>query len=68
MLQNVTVKAKRRYFTNDNWRWKNEAYGKQYATIYYNADRELDNILDRGEPVPRTIDQIWTSMDLKNIK
>ena len=35
-----------------------EAYGKQYATIYYNADRELDNILDRGEPVPRTIDFI----------
>ena len=58
VLQNVTVKAKRRYFTNDNWRWKNEAYGKQYATIYYNADRELDNILDRGEPVPRTIDFI----------
>ena len=53
VLQNVTVKAKRkRYFTNDDWRWKNEAYGKQYATIYYNADRELDDILDRGEPVP----------------
>ena len=59
VLQNVTVKAKRkRYFTNDDWRWKNEAYGKQYATIYYNADRELDNILDRGEPVPRTVDFI----------
>ena len=64
VLQNVTVKAKRkRYFTNDNWRWKNEAYGKQYATIYYNADRELDNILDRGEPVPRTIDFIRDKLD-----
>ena len=52
VLQNVTVKAKRRYFTNDDWRWKNEAYGKQYASLYYNVDRELDNILDRGEPVP----------------
>ena len=52
VLQNVTVKAKRRYFTNDDWRWKNEAYGKQYASLYYNADRELDDILDRGEPVP----------------
>ncbi len=63
VLQNVTVKAKRkRYFTNDDWRWKNEAYGKQYATIYYNADRELDNILDRGEPVPRTIDFIWDKL------
>ena len=63
VLQNVTVKAKRkRYFTNDDWRWKNEAYGKQYATIYYNADRELDNILDRGEPVPRTVDFIWDKL------
>ena len=63
VLQNVTVKAKRkRYFTNDNWRWKNEAYGKQYATIYYNADRELDNILDRGEPVPMTVDFIWDKL------
>ena len=63
VLQNVTVKAKRkRYFTNDDWRWKNEAYGKQYATIYYNADRELDNILDRGKPVPRTVDFIWDKL------
>ncbi|MBO4430429.1 MAG: hypothetical protein J5790_03710, partial [Bacteroidaceae bacterium] len=52
VLQNVTVKAKRRYFTNDDWRWKNEAYGKQYASLYYNIDRELDDILDKGEPVP----------------
>ena len=58
VLNNVTVKAKRRYFTNDDWRYKNEAYGKIYASLYYNADRELDNILDRGEPVPRTIDFI----------
>ena len=62
ILQNVTVKAKRRYFTNDDWRWKNEAYGKQYATIYYDADRELDNILDRGEPVPKTIDFIRSKL------
>ncbi|MBO7580347.1 MAG: hypothetical protein J6T38_02350 [Bacteroidaceae bacterium] len=59
VLQNVTVKArKKRYFTNDDWLWKNEAYGKQYATIYYDADKELDKILDRGEPVPRTIEFI----------
>ena len=52
VLQNVTVKAKRRYFTNDDWRYKNESYGKLYASFYYNVDRELDNILDRGEPIP----------------
>ena len=48
VLQNVTVKAKRRYFTNDDWRFKNEAYGRQYATLYYDIDKELDDILDRG--------------------
>ncbi|MBO7592960.1 MAG: carboxypeptidase-like regulatory domain-containing protein [Bacteroidaceae bacterium] len=52
LIQNVTVKAKKRYFTNDNWRFKNEAYGRKYATLHYNIDRELDNILDRGEPEP----------------
>jgi hypothetical protein len=52
VLQNVTVKAKRKYFTNDDWRYKNEAYGKQYASFYYDVDRELDNILDGGEPIP----------------
>ena len=50
VLQNVTVKAKKRYFTNDDWRYKNEAYGKQYATLYYDIDKELEKILDRGEP------------------
>ena len=52
VLQNVTVKAKRRYFTNDDWRWKNEAYGRQYATLHYDIDKELEKILDRGEPEP----------------
>ena len=50
VLQNVTVKAKKRYFTNDDWRYKNEAYGRQYATLYYDIDKELEKILDRGEP------------------
>ena len=52
VLQNVTVKAKKRYFVNDDWRWKNEAYGRQYATLYYDIDKELEKILDRGEPEP----------------
>ena len=56
LLQNVTVKAKKRYFTNDDWKYKNEAYGRRYATLYYNIDRELDNILDKGEPVPPLLD------------
>ena len=52
VLQNVTVKAKRRYFTNDDWMYKNEEYGKINASLYYNSEREVDNMLDKGEPVP----------------
>ena len=62
VLQNVTVKAKKRYFTNDNWRYKNEDYGKQYASIYYDVDRVVDNYLDKGEPVPMIMEFI-----MKNI-
>ena len=52
VLQNVTVKAKKRYFTNDDWRYKNETFGRQYATLHYDMDKELDKILDRGESEP----------------
>ena len=52
LIKNVTVKAKRRYFTNDDWRYKNEAYGRRYATLHYDMDKELEKILDRGEPEP----------------
>ena len=52
VLQNVTVQAKRRYFTNDDWKYKNEAWGRQYATHHYDIDKELDAILDRGEAEP----------------
>ena len=56
VLQNVTVKAKRRYFTNDDWRYKNEAFGKQYAALYYNVDKEVENYRDRGEPLPKPLE------------
>ena len=52
VLQNVTVKAKRRYFTNDDWQYKNEAWGRRWATLYYNIDKERDDILDLGLPEP----------------
>lgn len=51
LLQNVTVKAKR-YFTNDDFKYKNEDYARRWASIYYDIDRELDNIRDRGEAEP----------------
>lgn len=52
LLQNVTVKAKRRYFTNDEFKFKNENFARKWASIYYDIDRELDNIRDRGEEEP----------------
>lgn len=52
VLQDVTVRAKRRYFTNDDFVFKNENYGRRWASIYYDIDRELDNIRDLGEPEP----------------
>jgi len=52
VLQNVTVKAKRRYFTNDDWRYKDEGIGRQHASMFYDIDKELDKILDEGEAVP----------------
>ena len=64
VLQNVTVKAKRRYFTNDNWMYKNEAFGKIYASLYYNATREADKILDMGKPIPTTASFISDKINL----
>lgn len=51
LLKNVTVKG-RRYFTNDDWRYKNESYGSQYATLFYDIDKELDKWRDQGKEDP----------------
>lgn len=52
LLENVTIKAKKRYFTNDNWQYKNESYGSKYASLFYDIDKELDRIYDLGEEQP----------------
>lgn len=52
LLDNVTIKAKKRYFTNDNWQYKNESYGSSHASLYYDIDKELDKIYDLGETQP----------------
>lgn len=52
VLTNVTVKAKRRYFTNDDFQYRNESWARKDAAIFYDIDRELDNIRDRGEEEP----------------
>lgn len=52
LLNNVQVKAKKRYFINDNYMYKNENVGRKWAEFYYDIDRELDKILDEGKPSP----------------
>ncbi|MBQ2298614.1 MAG: hypothetical protein II278_04475, partial [Bacteroidaceae bacterium] len=64
VLQNVTVKAKRRYFTNDDYKYKNEAWGKIYASLYYDAARESDKILDMGKPIPSVDSFISSKINL----
>lgn len=56
VLENVTVK--KRYFTNDEWKFKNEAYGRRYATRYYDVDRERENALDKGEDDPYMLEYL----------
>ncbi len=62
LLQNVVVKSKRRYFTNDDWKYKNEQWGSAYATLYYDIDRERDDMADKGQEVP----DIFTFLCRKN--
>ncbi|MBO7570304.1 MAG: hypothetical protein J6T11_08165, partial [Bacteroidaceae bacterium] len=50
LLKEVVVKSKKRYFTNDDYMYKNEAWGRQYATLYYNIDLEREKMRDCGEP------------------
>lgn len=52
LLENVTVKARRQFFTNDDWTYKDESFGRQNATLFYDIEKELDKILDSGEPEP----------------
>lgn len=52
LLQNVTVKGKKRYFTNDNWMYKDESWGRDNAALFYDIDKEREDILDRGEKLP----------------
>ena len=63
LLKNVTVEGrkKRRYFTDsDNLFFKNENYGRQWASFYYNIDAELDKIRDKGETEPDIFDFLAT--------
>ena len=52
VIPQVTVKARRYWTSDDNIQWYNQREGRHWATVYYNAQQELDRILDRGEAMP----------------
>lgn len=52
LLQGVTVKGKKHYFTNDNWKYKDESWGRKNAALFYDIDKEREDILDKGERLP----------------
>ena len=52
VIPQVTVKARKKFFTNDNISWYSQRTGRHWASIYYNAVNELDKILDQGEAEP----------------
>lgn len=56
VIKNVTVRKKRRYFTNDDYLYKNESFGKMYANIYYDIDKVIDDYADKGESMPTLAD------------
>ena len=63
LIGNVTVKAKRKYFTNDDWKYKNEMYGRENATLFYDIDKEREDMLDMGEEIP----DIFSFLCRKNV-
>lgn len=63
LLENVTVKVMRRYFTNDDYVYKDEEYGRTYAALYYNIDREVDKLRDEGKFVPPIYEFILKKLD-----
>ncbi len=73
LLDNVTVSAKRRYFTNDDWKYKNEGYGRENATVFYDIDKELDKYRDQGKEDPTLFELLcklnafFNNPDLKDL-
>ena len=52
LLPAVTVKGRRYWTDSDDIMWYDQKTGRHWASIYYNAQEELDRILDRGEAMP----------------
>jgi len=59
LLNNVTVKAKRRPFEYVTG-WTDETSSRYFAQIYYNCDEDMDRIADEGEYPPALNDWLKT--------
>jgi hypothetical protein len=53
VLPTVVVKAKRtRIYDNARAAWESESHAQHYASMYYNADTDVDMFADKGMQVP----------------
>lgn len=59
-LPEAKVKARRRIFDNARAAWESEKVGQYWSTIYYNADEEVNKIIDRGEEPPSLFQWLYS--------
>lgn len=60
VLPEVKVKAKRRIYDNARAAWESETVGQYYSSSYYDIDREVENIYDRGDKIPTFQEWIYS--------
>jgi len=60
VLPTVIVKAKRRIYDGARAAWESEDRGRHFASLYYNADLDVDKFEDLGITVPTLYS--WLSM------
>ena len=59
VLKEVKVKARRRIFDGARAAWESEEHGRHWANIYYDIDKEVDNIYDEGGTIPGLMEWLY---------
>lgn len=59
VLKEVKVKAFRRIYDDARAAWEDESHGRHWASIYYNVDKEVDAMYDRGEFIPGVMEWLY---------
>ncbi|MBO4672786.1 MAG: hypothetical protein J5616_00335 [Bacteroidaceae bacterium] len=59
VLKEVKVKAFRRIFDDARAAWEDENHGRHWASIYYNVDKEVDEINDKGGAIPGVMEWLY---------